>query len=395
MERPALPRSWTPAGLELEPGDSIEARVQEQARLAIAEADVIVFVVDASTGITPADLEAAELLRTRDGAGPRRGQQGRQRAARARGGRVLRARLGGDLPDQRGPRPGRRRPARRDRLGAPAGVRGRARPQGPRGRGRGLGARRRGRLPRAARRRRRADSARTRPTEADAAGDAIDAEARKWDAAIAAEAAEAPVAIAIVGRPNVGKSSLLNALLGEERMIVSDIPGTTRDAIDTTLAYGRSEIVLIDTAGLRRRGKVAVGPGGRALLGAARAAGDRPGRRGDPGPRRRRRPDRPGRPRGGRRRRRGQGARRRDQQVGPAGREDGPDVRRVRPRHPPPGAVPRLRPGRSRSAPRPASASGACSRRPSTCGASGASGSRPASSTGSSARPSAARSRRS
>ncbi len=88
---------------------------------------------------------------------------------------------------------------------------------------------------------------------------ALDAEARKWDAAIAAEAEDAPVAIAIVGRPNVGKSSLLNSLLGEERSIVSDIPGTTRDAIDTTLAYGRSEVVLIDTAGMRRRGKVAGG----------------------------------------------------------------------------------------------------------------------------------------
>jgi GTPase len=62
--------------------------------------------------------------------------------------------------------------------------------------------------------------------------------------------------IAIVGRPNVGKSSLVNALLGTDRTIVTDIPGTTRDAIDSVLRYHGEEIVLIDTAGLRKRSKV-------------------------------------------------------------------------------------------------------------------------------------------
>jgi len=63
---------------------------------------------------------------------------------------------------------------------------------------------------------------------------------------------EPPIGIAIVGRPNVGKSSLLNALLGSERVIVSPIPGTTRDAIDTAVQYRGRTINLVDTAGLRR-----------------------------------------------------------------------------------------------------------------------------------------------
>ncbi|HET9598691.1 MAG TPA: ribosome biogenesis GTPase Der [Anaeromyxobacteraceae bacterium] len=77
---------------------------------------------------------------------------------------------------------------------------------------------------------------------------------------VADDASDAPrgdVRIAIVGRPNVGKSTFVNALLGEERFVVSDVPGTTRDAIDTAVEHGGRRFVVTDTAGIRRKRSIA------------------------------------------------------------------------------------------------------------------------------------------
>jgi GTP-binding protein len=248
-------------GLELDPDDPIEARVQEQARLAIAEADVILFVVDAASGMTPADEEAAELLRratapvivaVNKADNEKRELEGMEfhafgwddtyaiSAAHGRGTGDLLDALVWALPPESPEEVARKARDEQAEAWADEVAAGRLEP--------------------------------FVVGEAEA-GDAADgeaedgselgldeAEAAKWDAAIAADSDRRPAAIAFVGRPNVGKSSLLNALLGEDRSIVSEIPGTTRDAIDTRLAWGRSEIVLIDTAGIRRRGKVASGP---------------------------------------------------------------------------------------------------------------------------------------
>ncbi|MDH4142907.1 MAG: ribosome biogenesis GTPase Der [Chloroflexota bacterium] len=249
-------------GLELDPDDPIEARVQEQARLAIAEADVIVFVVDAASGLTPSDSEAADLLRratapvivaVNKADNEKRELEGMEfyafgwedtyaiSAAHGRGTGDLLDAIVWALPPESDQEVARKEREAQAEAWADEVAAGRLEPyiaEGPEGAagedGDGL-----------------AD---------DEALGLEEAEAAKWDAAIAADSERSPAAIAFVGRPNVGKSSLLNALLGEDRSIVSEIPGTTRDAIDTRLAWGRSEVVLIDTAGIRRRGKVASGP---------------------------------------------------------------------------------------------------------------------------------------
>jgi GTP-binding protein len=230
-------------GMEVNPGDAIEERVQDQARLAIEEADVILFVVDAALGETPGDLEAAEVLRTarapvlmaiNKADNERLEQQGVEflqlgweeayaiSALHGRGTGDLLDAIVAALPSESFDEAERkRRESETEDLAAHIDEEILAARNG--------------------------------------ADDTVDI-----DGALSIEDeddADAPTPrIAIVGRPNVGKSSLLNRLLGEERAIVSDIPGTTRDAIDTTLEWQGRTVRLVDTAGLRRRGKIASGP---------------------------------------------------------------------------------------------------------------------------------------
>jgi GTPase len=185
-------------GLTGQPGD-IMKHVMAQAQLAIEEADVIVFMVDARSGITAADEEVAELLRRTKkpvilGANKADNAERRMDA-------VEFYTLG---------------------LGEPVVL---------------------------------------SSLQGVGTGDLLDAivEALPPAEELEEEEEDERPRIAIVGRPNVGKSSLLNAFLGFQRSIVSDVPGTTRDAIDTELEFEGRKLVLIDTAGIRRRGRV--GPG--------------------------------------------------------------------------------------------------------------------------------------
>lgn len=186
-------------GLNGQPGD-IMKNVRSQAELAIQEADVIVFLVDAASGITAADEEVAEMLRHA------------KKPVVLAANKADNARLRQDAVEFYNF---------------------------------GLG-----------------DPITLSSVQGTGTGDVLDAivEALPPEEEPASEEGEEGVVrIAIVGRPNVGKSSLLNAILGSERSIVSDIPGTTRDAIDTTFEFAGRKIVLVDTAGIRRRGKIIPG----------------------------------------------------------------------------------------------------------------------------------------
>lgn len=253
-------------GLEVDPADPIEARVQDQARVAIAEADVIVFVVEAITGLTPADEEAASLLRrakapvlvaVNKSDNAKRDLEAAEffalgwehtvpvAAIHGRGVADLLDDVVAALPPESEAELARKRREQEAEAFDREMEAGRLEPLDIEA-GAVLD-----------------DEDEGGASDGEAADEAFDEDeaARKWDALIASEAVDdEPPGIALVGRPNVGKSSLLNALIGQERMIVSDVPGTTRDAIDTRLAWGRTELVLIDTAGIRRRGRVAGGP---------------------------------------------------------------------------------------------------------------------------------------
>jgi len=186
-------------GLTGQPGD-IMKHVKAQAELAIEEADVIVFMVDARSGITAADEEVADLLRRTEKPVILAANKADNAARRLDA--VEFYSLG---------------------LGEPIVI---------------------------------------SSIQGTGTGDLLDVIVESLppeDEETEDEDDEDVSRIAIVGRPNVGKSSLLNAILGTERSIVSEVPGTTRDAIDTELMYKDRKLVLIDTAGIRRRGKV--GPG--------------------------------------------------------------------------------------------------------------------------------------
>ncbi|MBP3039169.1 ribosome biogenesis GTPase Der [Bacillaceae bacterium Marseille-Q3522] len=87
-------------------------------------------------------------------------------------------------------------------------------------------------------------------------GDLLDEAAKHFPKALDKDYEDDVIKFSLIGRPNVGKSSLVNAILGEDRVIVSNIAGTTRDAIDSQLTYHKQKYVIIDTAGIRRKGKV-------------------------------------------------------------------------------------------------------------------------------------------
>jgi GTP-binding protein len=180
-------------GLELKPSSAISQGVKEQVEAAIAEADVIIFLVDSDAGIVPADLEIAQRLR---------------RATKP----IILAANKSDNPK----RESQAVEFYEMGLGEPLAI------SAYHGRG---------------------------------TAELLDRIAARLPAPEAPEIGAEIMKLAIVGRPNVGKSTLLNSLLGEERAIVDKTPGTTHDALNTPLDFGGQSVILIDTAGIRRRGR--------------------------------------------------------------------------------------------------------------------------------------------
>ncbi|MFM8321112.1 MAG: ribosome biogenesis GTPase Der [Chloroflexota bacterium] len=179
-------------------------QIRYQAEAAIREADAVLFITDATSGVTPADKEVAEILR---------------RYQRSEGGRFMPPVL---LVVNKADSASRREMAvdfYELGMGEPYPI---------------------------------------SAQHGTGTGDMLDELVAQLPRAVE-EDEEETVKIAIAGKPNAGKSSLLNRLLGEERAIVSPIPGTTRDAVDTPLEYDGVKMTLIDTAGIRKRGKIIPG----------------------------------------------------------------------------------------------------------------------------------------
>jgi GTPase len=204
-------------------GSDLDAKVSQQAERAIAEADVVLLVVDVTTGTTEEDSRVAELLR-------RRGKPTLLVANKvddvSREGMVWELLSLG--------------------LGDPYPV------SALHGRGTGD----------------LLDALVERFPDPEPA-----AEAEAMTAPAAAESSEG-IAVAIVGRPNVGKSTLFNQLTGDERAVVHDLPGTTRDSIDTVIETELGPVRLVDTAGMRRRSKIGEGTEYYSLVRALQAVDD-------------------------------------------------------------------------------------------------------------------------
>ena len=201
-------------GLELEPGTDIEERVQVQARVAVEESDLILFVVDAHAGLAPLDYEVADRLRRADAPVILVINKGDNPAREADA--VEFYALGFDPAITISAQHGRNTGDLADLIVE--------------------------RLP--------------PPTEAEAAASVSPGDMTEEEMAELAETELGAPRVAIVGRPNTGKSTFVNRVFGSERMIVSDVPGTTRDPIDTAIELDGQQIVLVDTAGIRRRGAI-------------------------------------------------------------------------------------------------------------------------------------------